>query len=97
MYAQNGTYIGLDATAWYTYFTNRIVPDFETDPNKIFYNNLNGYAVSKGISMNVDVAFANGLKMLAGATFQDVSTTEDGIKQQQMLTEKFTGTWACLL
>jgi len=94
MYAQNGTFIGLDATAWYTYFNNRIVPDFETDPNKIFYNNLNGYAVSKGISINADVAFTNGLKILAGTTFQDVSTTEDGIKQQQMLTEKFTGTWA---
>jgi outer membrane receptor for ferrienterochelin and colicins len=94
MYAQNGTFIGLDASAWYTYFNNRIVPDFEADPNKIFYNNLNGYAVSKGLSVNVDVAFTNGLKILAGTTFQDVSTTEDGIKQQQMLTEKFTGTWA---
>jgi outer membrane receptor for ferrienterochelin and colicins len=94
MYAQNGTFIGFDVTAWYTYFNNRIVPDFETDPNKIFYNNLNGYAVSKGASINVDVAFINGLKILAGATFQDVSTTENGVKEQQLLTEKFTGTWA---
>jgi outer membrane receptor for ferrienterochelin and colicins len=94
MYAQNGTFIGIDASTWYTYFNNRIVPDFETDPNKIFYNNLNGYAVSKGFSMNVDIAFTNGLKILAGTTFQDVSTTEDGIRQQQLLTEKFTGTWA---
>lgn len=94
IFAQNGTFIGLEGTAWYTYFNNRIVPDFETDPNKIFYNNLNGYAISKGTSMNIDVAFTNGLKILAGATFQDVSTIEDGIKEQQLLTEKFTGTWA---
>jgi outer membrane receptor for ferrienterochelin and colicins len=94
MYAQNGTFFGFDVTAWYTYFNNRIVPDFITDPNKIFYNNLNGYAVSKGASINVDVAFTNGLKILAGATFQDVSTTENGEKKQQLLTEKFTGTWA---
>lgn len=94
MYAKNGTFIGLDATAWYTYFNNRIVPDFETDPNKIIYDNLNGYAVSKGVSANIDVAFLNGLKILAGATFQDVSTVEGGIKEQQILTENFTGTWA---
>jgi len=94
IYSQNGTFIGLDATAWYTYFNNRIVPDFETDPNKIFYDNLDGYAISKGFSMNVDVAFTSGLKILAGATLQDVSTIENGVKQQQLLTEKFTGTWA---
>ena len=94
IFTQNGTFIGFDATAWYTYFNNRIVPDFETDPNKIFYNNLDGYAISKGFSMNTDVAFTSGLKILAGVTFQDVSTIEGGIKEQQLLTEKFTGTWA---
>ena len=94
IFALNGTFIGLDATAWYTYFNNRIVPDFNTDPNKIFYNNIDGYAISKGFSMNMDVVFTNGLKILAGATFQDVSTIEVGVKEQQLLTEKFTGTWA---
>nr|MBA2563161.1 TonB-dependent receptor [Chitinophagaceae bacterium] len=94
IYAQKGTFIGFDATAWYTYFNNRIIPDFETDPDKIFYDNINGYAVSKGVSTNIDVAFINGLKILAGATFQDVSTIESGVEEHQLLTEKFTGTWA---
>lgn len=94
IFGRNGTFVGLEATAWYTYFNNRIVPDYEIDANKIFYNNLNGYAISKGASVNVDVAFTNGLKILAGATFQDVSTIEQGIKEQQLLTEKFTGTWS---
>ncbi|HZH01371.1 MAG TPA: TonB-dependent receptor, partial [Flavisolibacter sp.] len=94
IYTGNGSFIGLDASTWYTYFNNRIIPDFDTDPNKIRYSNLDGFAVSKGISMNVDVSFHNGLKILAGATYQDVSTTEAGIKEQQMLTERFTGTWA---
>jgi outer membrane receptor for ferrienterochelin and colicins len=94
MYAENGTFIGLDVSTWYTYFNNRIVPDYETDPNKIIYDNINGYAVSKGVSANIDVAFLNGLKILGGVTFQDVSTIKEGIKQQQLLTEHFTGTWA---
>ena len=94
LYAENGTFIGLDATAFYTYFNNRIVPDYETNPNLIIYDNLNGHAVSTGLSANIDVAFNNGLKIIAGGTYMDVSIVEDGIKEQQMLTEHFTGTWA---
>lgn len=90
----NSSFIGLDITAWYTYFNNRIIGDYDSDPNKIIYSNLAGYAQSKGISLNTDVSFANGLKILAGVTFQDVSTVNDGVKRQQILTEKFTGTWA---
>lgn len=94
MYAKNGTFIGLDASAFYTYFNNRIVGDFETDPNKIIYDNLNGYAVSKGISLNIDVAFNNGLKIIAGGTLMENTLTENQITKQQILTENFTGVWA---
>lgn len=94
IFLKNGTYIGLDASAFYTYFNNRIVGDFDTDPNKIIYDNLQGYAESKGISLNVDVAFNNGLKIIAGGTLMENTLTENGITAQQILTENFTGTWA---
>jgi outer membrane receptor for ferrienterochelin and colicins len=85
---------GLELTGWYTYFNNRIIADYETDPNKIIYDNLNGYAESKGLSTNIDIAFTNGLKLLAGATFMNVATVENGKRAPQILTEKFSGTWA---
>ena len=44
--------------------------------------------------MNIDAAFVNGLKVLAGITLQDVSTTENEIKKRQLLTERFSGTWS---
>ena len=88
------TFIGLDATAFYTYFNNRIIPDYTTDPNKIIYSNLNGFAVSKGISLNVDVAFESGLKILAGGTLMNVGYTNKGVKQRQLLTEQYTGVWS---
>lgn len=94
IFTVNGTFIGLDITTWYTYFNNRIIGDFDTDPNRIIYDNLSGFAESKGISANVDLSFLRGLKILAGITYQDVSTTENGKKEQQILTEKITGTWA---
>jgi outer membrane receptor for ferrienterochelin and colicins len=87
------TYIGLDATAFYTYFNNKIIGDYDADPNKIIYDNLNGYAVSQGISLNADILFPNGLKILAGATAMDVYRKEDGKKIRQLFTEKFTGVW----
>ncbi|THU30745.1 TonB-dependent receptor [Niastella caeni] len=92
MYAGN-TFIGLDATAFYTYFTNKIIADYDTDPNKIIYDNLEGHAVSKGISLNVDIVFLNGLKIVAGATAMDVYSKENAVKARQLFTEKFTGVW----
>lgn len=94
MHFNSGTFVGLDVTAFYTWFTNRIVPDYESNPNQIIYNNLNGHAVSKGISFNTDLNFINGLKFIVGGTLMENTLTENGQTKQQMLTEKFTGTWA---
>ncbi|AIM39109.1 TonB-dependent receptor [Sphingobacterium sp. ML3W] len=87
------TFIGLDATAFYTYFNNKIIADYDTDPNKIIYDNLDGHAISQGISLNVDVVFPFGLKILAGATVMDVYSKEEGEKTRQLFTEKYTGVW----
>ncbi len=90
----NGTFIGLETSVFYTYFNNRIVGDYETDANKIIYDNLAGYAVSKGISTNLDVSFLNGLKIIAGGTLMNNTLTNNGVTTNQILTENFTGTWA---
>jgi outer membrane receptor for ferrienterochelin and colicins len=94
IYGDNGTFIGLDASLFYTYFSNAILPDYDTDANQIIYANLKGNSVSQGISTNLDVVFGNGLKITLGATFQDVATTEAGVTQRQILTESFAGTWS---
>lgn len=83
-----------ESSAWYTYFTNSIIPDYETNSQQIIYKNLNGYAETKGLSVNVDAVYANNLKIMLGATLQEVNKVEDNIKTRQMLTERFSGTWA---
>lgn len=93
-HTRNGSAINIDASAFYTYFNNRIVGDFDSDPNKIIYDNLDGYAVSKGITLNLDMALRNGIKIITGATFMENTLTQNGKTTQQILTEKFTGTWA---
>lgn len=93
IYFDNGTFLGVETTAFYTRFSNKIIPNYEADPNKIIYNNIDGYALSQGISCNTDLNFTNGLKFIIGATYMDVLNVENGVKIRPILTENFTGTW----
>jgi len=94
LFTNSGFQLTTEVSAWYTYFNNRILGNYDINPNQIVYDNLKGHASSKGISINIDARWPSGLKLLAGTTLQDVATVEDGIKTAQILTEKFTGTWA---
>lgn len=94
IFTKNNTFIGLDTSVFYTYFDNRILPDYETNPNEIIYSNLEGYAISKGFSANTDMTFPSGLKILTGITLMDVSIHENGESFQQLLTESFQGVWS---
>ncbi|HEU0125720.1 MAG TPA: TonB-dependent receptor, partial [Flavobacterium sp.] len=44
----NGTFMGIETTAFYTRFSNKIISDYESDPNEIIYSNIDGYAISQG-------------------------------------------------
>ena len=85
--------IGLDATAFYTHFDNKIFPDYDTDPSQIRYTNLEGFSVSQGVSLNVD-AVKQGFKLNAGATAMNVFIEQQGVRERQPLTEQFSGTWS---
>ncbi|WP_024482119.1 TonB-dependent receptor [Cellulophaga baltica] len=93
IYSSSWFFIGLDLSVFYTNFSNAILPDYDTNPNQIIYDNLEGKSIAQGISGNIDMAFPNGIKVLLGATLQEVTTTENGIRTPQILTEKYSGTW----
>ncbi|MCO6148205.1 TonB-dependent receptor [Flavobacterium sp. NRK1] len=88
-------FIGFDITGFYSYFTNKIVGDFDTDPNKIIYDNLKGHAISQGISLNTDLTFTFPLKVLAGISYMDVFQIEKkDLKEersQQLHAPKWSG------
>ena len=91
---QNDASLNMDVTAFYTYFTNKIAPDYETNSNQIIYTNINGYAISKGFSFNLDLNFINSLKLIIGGTIMDNTVSNNGKKSTQILTEKYSGTWS---
>lgn len=88
--------INLDASAFYTYFSNKIVGDFDTDPEKIIYDNLNGYGISRGASINMDYSFNFPLSINLGVTYLDVYQKFDGEneKVQQLHAPKWSGTYS---
>ncbi len=95
IFFDSGNFISIDASAWYTHFNNQIIPDYLSNPNQIIYSNLEGYAVSRGLSVNFDMDFTNGLKVIAGASLLDVFSKNEtaGQRIRPFLNEKWTGTW----
>jgi len=95
----NKMYMTLDASIFYTNFSNKITPDYETNDKQIIYSNLDGYAISQGISLNARILFNFPLRINFGGTILDVysmnKTMDDLlIRQRQLFAEKYTGTWS---
>ena len=93
IYAKQGYIINFDSSIFWTEFSNKIIPDYDTNPNQIIYNNLNGKSIIQGASVNFNSVFNNGLRMNIGATYIDSSIIENGIEFTPYLTESFQGVW----
>lgn len=86
----------IDVNLFYTYFSNKIVADYFTDPNKVLFNNLKGYAINRGIGFNSDFTFKTNFKFCIGFTLMDVfqiqkDSLNRDIKKEQVHTPPFTG------
>jgi len=89
-------FVTFDITGFYSYFTNKIVGDFDSDPTKIIYDNLNGHAISQGVSLNTDLVFSFPLKVMAGVSYMDVFQKEKNdagseTRIQQLHAPKWSG------
>jgi outer membrane receptor for ferrienterochelin and colicins len=92
-------FLEFDASLFYTYFSNKIIADFITDPDKIIFDNINGYAISKGASLSISGMFVNGVKINLGATYMNVYSIEkdsNNISQRkpQLQAPDFSGTYS---
>lgn len=85
---------GVDATFFYTHFTNQIVPDYSVDPDLIVYDNLDGSAVSRGVSLNAEARIGQPLRLLAGTTFMDVFKRQLGTREDLYFAPRWSGTFS---
>tara|TARA_B110000114_G_scaffold130975_1_gene137171 strand:- start:57 stop:2300 length:2244 start_codon:yes stop_codon:yes gene_type:complete len=93
MYLKQGHILNFDASIFRTDFSNKILPNYDTDPNLIIFDNLIGKSVTQGISLNFNSVFQNGLRISLGATYIDSYIDSKGLKTIPYLTEKFQGVW----
>ena len=93
VYLKEGVIIDFDISIFKTQFSNKIIPDYDTNPNKIIYDNLKGRSISQGLSLNINSLLENGIRFNLGATYIDSYIKEGGVKTVPYLTEKFQGVW----
>ncbi len=65
-----------DASAFYYHFLNKIFANYDSDPQLVLYENLDGYAFSRGGSLNLTLASPGILKFMAGVTYADVQNIQ---------------------
>lgn len=92
-------YVNLNANAFYSYFTNKIIADLTTNSKQIIFDNIKGHAISQGVSAGIDVKLGTPLSFNIGATYMDVFQkypNDDGEieKEQQQLAPKWSGTYS---
>jgi outer membrane receptor for ferrienterochelin and colicins len=65
-----------ELSAFYYHFQNKIIANYDADPNKVIYSNLNGYAYSRGFSVQANLVTNNAWRFTAGFTYTDVKHTQ---------------------
>ncbi len=65
----------VDVDGFYTHFTNKIIPDYESE-GKIIYQNTGGYASTWGVSASINHEFKFPLRSKVGFTYQQATETE---------------------
>ena len=82
----------VDLDVFHTRFSNRIVADYDRDPDLIVYANLDGHAISRGVSIAVNhVNFDPALSWDFGLTIQDVHVVRAGVRERQTFAPSATG------
>lgn len=91
-FGTNPMTVSLDG--FYTHFSNKIIPDYDQDPNLIVYENLDGFSVTRGFSVDLDQNFtAIPFSYNASITIMDVFTDENGKKQALTYAPDYTGSF----
>lgn len=89
----------LDGDVFYTYFKNKVIPDYESDPQLIIYDNLRGNAISRGFALNFNQQFKFPFSYSFGATFMEVFQNEPDsndalIKSPQLFAPAFSAVYS---
>jgi outer membrane receptor for ferrienterochelin and colicins len=81
----------LDLDLFYSHFTNKIIPDYNSIPASIVYANGAGNGIGRGVSLGISSSFNIPLSCYVGASVQDVFSIADGPKTPELFSPLYTG------
>ncbi len=82
--------VHIDMSIFYTYFSNKIIADYFTDPNLIIYDNLSGYAENKGISLQISSGANKHFQYTLGTTYLQSYWVDQNIQEEMLFTPNLT-------
>lgn len=82
--------LNIDLDLFYSHFSNQIIPNY-SQANEIRYQNLEGYSVSRGISLSAAHNFPGPLQYSVGFTYQDVFEDNNGIREKVHFAPEWSG------
>ena len=92
IYTDSDIILEFDSSLFYTNFSNKIIPNYNIDSNKIIYKNLTNSSITRGGSLSLNSTFSSGLRINLGVTFLD-NYIDNIFKERPELTESFLGVW----
>ncbi len=88
------SYIKAEFNLFNTYFFNRIIANYDIDPNKIIYKNLDGYSISQGLNAKFDWQSTERLNIQFGCTILDAFEKTDSTRIDILFSSRFSGNFS---
>lgn len=82
--------LNVDFDLFYSHFSNQIIPDY-SQANEIRYKNLDGYSISRGLSLSAAHNFPSPLQYSIGFTYQDVFESQNGVRSNILFAPEWSG------
>lgn len=89
----NSLLLSVESSLFYSVFSNRLLPDYDTNPNQIIYANLKEKARLLGFSIGLNTTHTSGANLSIGVTMIDtrIETGERVIRP--ILTERYSSVY----
>ncbi|MBL0913612.1 MAG: TonB-dependent receptor plug domain-containing protein [Bacteroidia bacterium] len=93
IYLKRDAKLRYELSGWYTYFSNKIIADYDSDPNEIRFGNLDGNMHNTGTSLEVCYTFLKGFDLEGSATGNYVRINSSSLQATPLYTPFFSGTY----
>lgn len=71
-----------ESSMFLNYFTNKIIPDYFSNPSQVIYDNLKGFAITRGVTVNTYTTFQIPITFNTSVTWMQAYSKADKSNQR---------------